>query len=117
MKMELREELGVDGKSKLIGAQLSQMYLGLIYQIKLESNELTPSWEWNNLFWIQKDKLKGFMEKNASAFGPGFGASFVLYLHSIGEDTSKINRVNGWNFKISDFSDLKWKLNRIQNTS
>ncbi|MBR9689709.1 MAG: hypothetical protein GOV01_02340 [Candidatus Altiarchaeota archaeon] len=109
MEMELKEELGVGGKQKLIGIQLSPMYLGLIYKIDLFSNEVNPSWEWSNLMWIQKDKIGEFLQKNGGQFGPGFGASFLLYLHKEGYNIDKIVNANKWDVSIKDINELAWR--------
>gem|GEM_PF-2145260 len=110
IELELHEELGVPGKPRLMGAQFTPLYFSLIYHIELESGEVNPSWEWSNLFWIQKEKLDEFLKKNGKLLGPGFAAPFLLYLHREGINPEPIARKNRWNIRFGKLKELEWSL-------
>lgn len=117
IEMELHEELGRTGKTRLMGAQLSPLYFGLIYKIELESSDVKPSWEWSNLFWIQKEKLGQFLIENGKLFGPGFASSFLLYLNKeVDMDPAPIAEKHGWRIRMGKIRDLEWNIRRNPDT-
>ncbi len=112
--MELEEELGVGGTFRMMGVQASPLYFSVIFRVKLESDELRPSWEWSNIMWVQKEDLAEFLMKEKELFTPAFAAPFVLFLPE--RERKTVLEETGWRLSFRKLEELDFSIRRSQRT-
>ncbi len=60
LKKELKEETGVEGKPSFLFSTFNTRFLALFYEIRLESRNVKPNWEWEEVFWVREEELEDY---------------------------------------------------------
>ena len=109
---ELKEEVGAEGEAEFLALMKGKHYIALIYEIELEKGDIRPNWEWEEIFWVRKNRLSEFIARHMKE--EWNVAPLVAYMEKEGDDW-KFLRKMGMDFEFEDVKDLRFRLRALHN--